>query len=328
MGNSTSFGNTPQAQDDLFTSTQTGLTEDLLKIVYLAVMANDLGGNAKTLFSIDNGISTGGLSPTDLMTQDTVRAEATSTDYSLNGAHIWVTSDGKVGYDATTLSAAFKAQLSALQAGQYLTDTFTYAIRLGNGTLSWATATVQFGGYNDAAVLDLDADNSSGVAGTGYAASFTENGSAVAIAATDVSITDVDNTNMQSATITLTNAQAGDSLAVNGSLPSGITATINTSVSGQITVTLTGSASLANYQTALHQIVFSNSSDDPSTVDRNITVVVNDGSANSNTATSTIHVTAVNDAAVLDLDANNSVWRTGSSYQATYTDTGSAGCGR
>src|SRR5207247_6342728 len=46
--NSTSFNNTPQAGDDLFTSVMTGLTEDTLFIAYLAVMANDLGGAAKT----------------------------------------------------------------------------------------------------------------------------------------------------------------------------------------------------------------------------------------------------------------------------------------
>ncbi|WP_166294186.1 Ig-like domain-containing protein [Bradyrhizobium sp. 2S1] len=322
-GSTTSFGNTPQAQDDVFTSASTGLTENSANIVYLDVMGNDLGGNAKTLFSIDNGTSAVGIQ-TDLLTQDTVRAEATSSDYSMKGAHIWITSDGKVGYDAGTLDPAFRAQLDALQSGQFLSDTFTYAIRLGNGTLSWATATVQFAGSNDAAVLDLDANNSSGVSGSGYQATFTENGVPISIADIDATIADVDNTTMQSATIRLTNAQASDILAINGSLPSGITVAINTSVSGQITVTLTGSASLSAYQNAIKQVVFSNSSDNPSTVDRTITVVVNDGSANSNTATSTIHVTAVNDAAVLDLDANNSSTVTGSGYATTFTDTGAA----
>ena len=56
-GSTTSFGNTPQAKEDLFAST--GLSEDVFKVVYLDVMGNDLGGNAKTLFSIDNGISAG-----------------------------------------------------------------------------------------------------------------------------------------------------------------------------------------------------------------------------------------------------------------------------
>ncbi|TIM19560.1 MAG: adhesin, partial [Mesorhizobium sp.] len=89
----------------------------------------------------------------DLLTQDSGRTEGISTDTSFNGAKIWITSDGRVGYDAATLSAAFKTQLQSLNAGQYLTDTFIYSIRLGNGTLSWATATVQFAGTNDAAVI-------------------------------------------------------------------------------------------------------------------------------------------------------------------------------
>ncbi|HEY9065175.1 MAG TPA: VCBS domain-containing protein, partial [Burkholderiaceae bacterium] len=150
----TSFVNTPQAVDDVFTSTTTGLTEDSLFITYLAVMANDLGGAAKTLYSIDNGTNTMGvLSPSDLLTQDIVRTEALTTDLSARGAKMWITTDGKVGYDASTLPTAFKEQLQHLSAGEFLTDTFTYAIRLGNGTLSWATATVQIAGVNDAPVV-------------------------------------------------------------------------------------------------------------------------------------------------------------------------------
>jgi len=107
------------------------------------------GGNKSSLYSLDNGVSAGGSSPTDLLVQDTARAEATSGDYSFNGAHIWITSDGKVGYDATTLSAAFKAQLNSLSKDEVLSDTFTYAIKLTDGTLSWSMVTVQFAGLND-----------------------------------------------------------------------------------------------------------------------------------------------------------------------------------
>src|SRR5436190_10619324 len=94
---------------------------------------------------------------------------------------------------------------------------------------------------------------------------------------------------MASATVTLTNARAGDVLGINGSLPTGIGANINTAAPGVITVTLSGFASKSAYDAALNQIVFSTSVN-PDTTDRNITVVVNDGLANSNTATSTIHV--------------------------------------
>ncbi|MEK6685208.1 MAG: VCBS domain-containing protein [Pseudomonadota bacterium] len=142
----TSFGNTPHAKDDVFL----GLTEDSNSSVILDVMGNDNGGNAKTLWSLDNGTSVGGKSPTDLLTQDTTGSTA---DTSANGAKIWITSDGKVGYDISTASELFKTALQKLNVGGYLTDTFTYAIRLGNGTLSWATARVRIDGVNDPAIL-------------------------------------------------------------------------------------------------------------------------------------------------------------------------------
>src|SRR5262245_4822114 len=122
-GTTTSFSNTPQAGDDVFT----GVNEDFIGGVYLNVMGNDLGGNAKILWSLDDGTSAGVgtkiYAPTDLLTQDTARVESVSTDYSANHAHIWITSDGKVGYDANCLTAAFKAQLQALAVGETLSDT-------------------------------------------------------------------------------------------------------------------------------------------------------------------------------------------------------------
>src|SRR5437764_15375302 len=94
-GTTVSFTNTPQAKDDSFSSTQTGLAQGALTVVYLNVLANDLGGNAKSLWSIDNGANnTGAMNgyvAGDLLTQDTARAEATSSDTSLHGAKIWIT---------------------------------------------------------------------------------------------------------------------------------------------------------------------------------------------------------------------------------------------
>ncbi|WDR98180.2 Ig-like domain-containing protein [Burkholderia ambifaria] len=104
-------------------------------------MANDLGGAAKTLYSLDSGTETTvSLEQAALLTQDTVRAESVSTDFSAHGAHIWITSDGKVGYDASHLDASWLS--NSFNTLGYAQDSFTYAIRLGNGTLSWATAYV------------------------------------------------------------------------------------------------------------------------------------------------------------------------------------------
>ena len=104
---------------------------------------------------------------------------------------------------------------------------------------------------NDRPVLDLDADNSSGAAGGDYT-TFTEGGAAVAIADRDDLITDVDNPNLASATITLANHLPGDLLSVLGTLPIGITASAYDPATGVLT--LTGAATLAAYEAALRQI--------------------------------------------------------------------------
>ncbi len=145
--------------------------------------------------------------------------------------------------------------------------------------------------------LSLDANASSGAPANDYQTTFTEKGPAVSIADTDTSAVEPGGS-ASSAKIVLTNAQASDVLGFSNALPSGITSTIDTSVAGQITVTLSGASTLAAYQTAIEDITFANTSSNPSTADRTINVTYNDGGQNSNTAISTIHVTAVNDAPV------------------------------
>ena len=139
--------------------------------------------------------------------------------------------------------------------------------------------------------LDLDQSAS----GIGFVTAFTEGGAAAPVVDTDVLISDSDSGTMASARIVLTNAKADDALAISGPLPAGISGAIDTSVSGQITVTLTGSASLTSYQTALRQVVFANSGDNPDTTSRIITIVVNDGTADSPIAQATISVASVSE---------------------------------
>ena len=145
-------------------------------------------------------------------------------------------------------------------------------------------------------VVDLDASDNT-AAGSAYSGTFIAGAGAVQIADADTAITDADDINLESATIVLTNAQAGDVLSVEA-LPAGISATIDTIQAGQITLTLTSDAadtvSLADYQTAIEAVRFNNSLGSPSTVDRNIEVTVNDGGNNSNTAVSTIGVLGAN----------------------------------
>ena len=140
-----SFAFTPQAKDDLFALALTSTTKDYRSVV-LDVMGNDLGGKGKTLWSLDDGISEGGSRPVDLLTRDAVGA----VQYSARGAVIAITADGKVSY---TMTAASTANFQSLGADKIGTDTFTYAIELGNGTISWATATVEIKGINHPATL-------------------------------------------------------------------------------------------------------------------------------------------------------------------------------
>jgi hypothetical protein len=136
---------------------------------------------------------------------------------------------------------------------------------------------------------------------TSFSTTFTEvsgndtGANAVAIVDTDVTITDLDDTNIESARIVLTNPLDGsaETLSISGSLPAGITASSYNAATGVLV--LTGTATLSNYQTALASIRYNNSSNVPSTTSRVIQIYVNDGEIDSNIAESTIAVSAVND---------------------------------
>ncbi|MDO2415329.1 retention module-containing protein [Pseudomonas shirazica] len=152
--------------------------------------------------------------------------------------------------------------------------------------------------FEPAPVLDLDGNDSSGKTGADYQTTFTENqpGSGVSIGDVDVTITDFDSSQLTGATVTLTNRQPGDALNLGNSV-NGITINAN-STDGKVVLTLSGAASLADYIQAIKNITFINSSENPSTTPRIITVTVTDGVNTSNTATTTVNVIAVNDAPV------------------------------
>ncbi|MBD2520023.1 putative Ig domain-containing protein [Nostoc sp. FACHB-973] len=106
-------------------------------------------------------------------------------------------------------------------------------------------------------------------------------------------ISDLDSANLVSATVSITSGfvSGQDTLAFTNQ--NGITGSYNTSTG---VLTLTGSATVANYQTALRSITYTNSSDNPTTTPRTISFLVNDGTANSTVVTRNINITAVNDA--------------------------------
>jgi large repetitive protein len=142
--------------------------------------------------------------------------------------------------------------------------------------------------------IDLDGNDST-TSGSNYLGSFTENGSAVRIVDTDITIVNPVG-NLTSATITLTNAQANDQFLINGSTAASGTLTggIAYTISGNV-ISLTGSANATAYQNALQAITFQNTSEVPTAGDRAISLSFSNGTFSSNVATSTISVIAVND---------------------------------
>ncbi len=199
--------------------------------------------------------------------------------------------------EATSLTAFTWRDVSTWQVEYTLVGTsgFANAVFRHDGDGDFA-----FVAPNTVNLLSLDLDgNNSAASGTAYQATYTENGAGIRIADFgDVAIAQnaVLGTTLGSASIVLTNAQTGDVLTA-GTLPAGISASVDTSVPGKITVTLTGAATVADYQDALQAITFSSTSQNPSTADRQIEVSVTNTTfgTTSNSALSTIHVTAVND---------------------------------
>ena len=134
------------------------------------------------------------------------------------------------------------------------TDSFTFLANDGAVNSNTATVSLAIAAVNDAPHLDLDADNST-VPSTHFATTFA--GAAVPISDADVAIADPDSATLASATIHLLIPSSGDLLSVNGPLPAGISASAYDPVTGILT--LSGEASLADYQTAIHQVEFGTS---------------------------------------------------------------------
>jgi hypothetical protein len=179
----------------------------------------------------------------------------------------------------------------------------------GAQTSAAGTSTINITAVNDAPVL-------SGLGGT---LAYTEQ-DAAAVIDSDVTLVDADDTQMSSATVSISAGfTAGDVLSfVNGG---GITGNYD---AGTGVLTLSGLASNAAYEAALESIKFNSTSDDPTatSASRTISWTVTDansdlaGAQTSAAGTSTINITAVNDAPVLDLNTGTP----GVNNTATFTE--------
>ncbi|WP_409028841.1 DUF2341 domain-containing protein [Gracilimonas sediminicola] len=115
-------------------------------------------------------------------------------------------------------------------------------------------------------------------------------------AAYNATITDNDDTNMESATVAITNNYTLGEDELGFTPQFGINGSWNSTTG---ILTLTGTASLADYQTALENVTYENLSADPVEITRTFSFTVNDGDANSNTETRDLDIVAVNSAPIL-----------------------------
>ncbi|MEZ6087267.1 MAG: cadherin-like domain-containing protein [Pirellulaceae bacterium] len=161
----------------------------------------------------------------------------------------------------------------------------SFTVNDGDANSNTVTRDISFTAVNDAPV-------EASIEGTPLA--YTENDGAVAITST-LAVSDVDDTNIESAVVQITGNYANGEDVLAFVDQNGITGSWN---AANGTLTLTGSATKADYITALRSITYNNTSENPSAATRTVSFTVNDGDANSNTVTRDIAFTAVNDAPV------------------------------
>ncbi|MBK6744802.1 MAG: cadherin domain-containing protein [Hydrogenophilales bacterium] len=108
-----------------------------------------------------------------------------------------------------------------------------------------------------------------------------------------LTVSDADSTNLAGATVRITtnHANGEDVLAFTDQL--GISGSWD---AGTGTLTLSGSASVAAYQTALRSVSYQNTSEDPGILVRTVEFIVSDGVLDSAPATRQVQVVSVNDA--------------------------------
>ena len=159
-GSVTSFTNTPQAKDDSYAFLEdalranTSLYNAATGTILLDVMANDLGGSAKTLFSVEDGDGNPITADFDLLAKDVNAAGFSSWEVTFAGNWVRI-NNGKIEYriaDGSGVPGNGRS-VDSLTAGQVFADQFVYAIRLGNGTLSEATVKINITGANDNASI-------------------------------------------------------------------------------------------------------------------------------------------------------------------------------
>ena len=145
------------------------------------------------------------------------------------------------------------------------------------------------------------------VTGFSGALTFTEGGAFLPVAP-ELTIADVDSATLTGATLRIESGMQPMVDHLSPDLPSGISSSFDEATG---TLTLTGTAPPADYQTALRSIVFFNDSDAPTSTTRQLVVTVTSGAATSAPVSRPLNVVPVNDAPAVGINATPLTFTTG-----------------
>jgi VCBS repeat-containing protein len=199
----------------------------------------------------------------------------TAVDTTGTKGSVSINSNGTVHYDPN-------GQFTGLTAGQTATDTFTYTVSDGVTTAT-GTVTVTITGVNDPPI----------VANIETAAlSYRAQDPAVAITST-LTLSDDDDSTFGGATVSITSGFSSANDTLNFTNQNGITGSYNATTG---VLTLTGNASLANYEAALRSVEFFTSDSSTSPAARTVSFSVTDsvGASSTTPAQRTINVSEAN----------------------------------
>lgn len=166
--------------------------------------------------------------------------------------------------------------------------TIEFRVHDGSTWSNTAARTVEVAAINDPAAISVDASILSYIENDGWV-----------FAAPGAIVSDVDSATLTSARITFTSGYDPATDTLDGTLVAGLSAAFD-GVAGVLTIS--GTATIAQYQAALRAVRLFISGDNPSMADRMIRLEVFDGADWSNAAERTVEVAAVNDASALTVD--------------------------
>ena len=267
--------NNPVAVDDLISLNENTTAEKASAASGILSNDSDSDGDAITIESFRTGL------------------ESESGNFGILGS----SREGTYGSltlhrDGTYSYIADLAAADALAEGVTATDPFTYSVSDDKG---WDTGEIIFTitGVNDAPhIVDAIAKKK-----------YTEGQGATIIIDGSLTVTDLDDSTIESATVTISSGYEPSEDVLGFSNTSQISGTWN-SASGQLS--LSGSASKSAYAAALATVTYSNSDDiNPVLGHRTVSWQLNDGSTASNTASSIIDVGGINDSPESQNDAGS-----------------------